>query len=625
MTETRKLAAILVADVVGYSRLAGTDEERTLARLRGLRSDLIDPAITAHRGRIVKRTGDGSIIEFRSVVDAVRCAIEVQSGLIERNAGVPPERRIEFRVGIHLGDVVEESDGDLMGDGVNIAARLEGIAKPGAICLSEDAYRQVKSRLDLKVTDLGLTQLRNIAEPIRAYSLEVGQSTETNSLRSTMLSSPAKALHPRRWVSAVIAALILVVAASSWFLIAGRSIRPSAPAHLSMVVLPFVNLSGDPSQDYFVDGITENLTTDLSRIRKSFVIAPRTALTYRGKNVDAKEIGKDLGVRYVVEGSVQREQNRVRVNAQLIDAASGAHLWAERFEEDVADLFKLQDQIVARLGNTLGFELVRAEAERSDRSANPDAIDLTMRGWATLWQGIQQPSMAEKPAIYFQARALFEQALAIDSNYVDALAGDAFVYMVDYLYGWSPAGTKYEEKIIGQADRAIARAPDDVRSYYPKSVYLRMTNRASQAVQVANDGLAVNPNSAQLYSARAAAEVSLGRFEQAISDSQQAIQLSPRDPQVGLRHVTIGDAEVGLGRLDSAIEEYQKAIDAGYHNRVVNMAGAYALQGKIEQAKSILAEALRANPKLTVKLVTDHFAIPPALADGLRKAGLPEE
>jgi adenylate cyclase len=354
------------------------------------------------------------------------------------------------------------------------------------------------------------------------------------------------------------------------------------------------------------------------------VIAPRTALTYRGKSVDAKEVGKELGVRYVVEGSVQRDQNRVRVNAQLIDAASGAHLWADRFEEDLADLFKLQDQVVARLGNTLGFELVRAEANKSARSADPDAIDLTMRGWAALWRGIQQQSMTEKQEIYHMARTLFEQALAIDPNYADALAGDAFVYQVDYLYGWSP-GTDYDGKIIGQADRAIALAPDDVRGYYPKSVYLRMSNRANEAVQVADDGLAVNPNSNQLYGARSAAEVSLGRFEQAKSDAQQSIRLSPRDPQVGLRHITLGDAEVGLGRLDDAIEEYQKAIDVGYHNRVVNLAGAYALQGKMDSAKSVLAEALRANPKLTVKMLTERFAIPPTLAEGLRQAGLAEE
>ncbi len=624
MAETRKIAAILVTDIVGYSRLAGTDEDRTLARLRSLRSDLIDPTIAVHHGRIVKRTGDGSLIEFRSVVDAVRCAIEVQHGLAERNAGLPPERRIEFRVGIHLGDVVEEADGDLMGDGVNIAARLESICEPGAICLSEDAYRQVRGRLDLAVSDLGPKELKNIAEPIRVYSLDIEKRGEPQSARPT---APAFAKKNSLLAPLVVgvASLCVIAAISVWLLQNLHQSAPGEPGHLSMVVLPFANLSGDPGQDYFADGITENLTTDLSRIKKSFVIAPMTALTYRGKRVDAKEVGKELGVRYVVEGSVQRDQNRVRVNAQLIDAASGAHLWAERFEEDIADLFKLQDQVVARLGNTLGFELVRAEAEKSARSANPDAIDLTMRAWATLWQGYQQPAITERQGFYYAARALFERALAIDPNYADALAGDAYVYMVDYIYDWGPAGTDYEGKIIGQANRAIALAPDDPRGYNPKSLFLRMTHRANESIQVADDGLAANPNSATLYSARSQAEVALGLFDQAISDAEQAIRLSPRDPLVGLRHVLVGNAEVGLGRLDVAIEEYRKAIDVGYHNRVVNMAGAYALQGKIEEAKSVVAEALGANPKLTVKILLDRSLVPPALAEGLRKAGLPEE
>jgi adenylate cyclase len=285
MSETRKIAAILVADVVGYSRLAAADEDRTLSRLRGLRSDLIDPAIAAHRGRIVKRTGDGILIEFRSVVDAVRCAIEVQNGLVERNAGLPPERRIEFRVGVHLGDVVEESDGDLMGNGVNIAARIEGIAAPGEICLSEDAYRQVKGRLDLAVRDLGPTQLKNIAEPIRVYSLDVGMPA---------VARPAPTPVPEK----------------------------SAPPRLSMVVLPFANIGGDPEQEHFVDGVTESLTTDLSRIRGAVVIAPNTAFTYKGRPLDAKTIGRELNVRYVLEGSVQRGANRMRVNVQLIDTSA---------------------------------------------------------------------------------------------------------------------------------------------------------------------------------------------------------------------------------------------------------------------------------------------------------------
>jgi adenylate cyclase len=286
MGGTRKIAAILVVDIVGYSRLAGTDEDRTLSRLRGLRSDLIDPAIDAHHGRIVKRTGDGIIIEFRSVVDAVRCAIEVQNGMIERNSGLPPERRIEFRIGIHLGDVVEESDGDLMGDGVNIAARLEGIAKPGAICLSEDAYRQVKGRLDLAVSDLGPTQLKNIADPIRVYSLEVGAPT---------LAKPAPAPAPEK----------------------------SVPPRLSIVVLPFSNIGGDPEHEHFVDGVTESLTTDLSRIRGAVVIGRNTAFTYKGKAADLKQIGRELNVRYVCSAccalryskAPQGTQNRIQPNA----------------------------------------------------------------------------------------------------------------------------------------------------------------------------------------------------------------------------------------------------------------------------------------------------------------------
>ena len=373
MSETRKIAAILVADVVGYSRLAGADEDRTLSRLRGLRSDLIDPAIAAHRGRIVKRTGDGSLIEFRSVVDAVRCAIEVQNGLIERNAGLPPERRIEFRVGIHLGDVVEESDGDLMGDGVNIAARLEGICKPGAVCLSEDAYRQVKGRLDLAVSDLGPTQLKNIAEPVRVYSLNVGAPAQ---------AKPATEAKPP---------------------------EKSGPPRLSIVVLPFANIGGDPEQEHFVDGVTESLTTDLSRLRGSFVIGRNTAFTYKGKAVDLKQTGRELNVRYVLEGSVQRGGNRMRVNVQLIDADAGNHLWAERFDKPLADLFDMQDEIVARLAGALNAQLLAAEARRAEQAPNPDSMDFYFQGLAWLNKGFTPDDVA-------QARSFFDRALIADPD-----------------------------------------------------------------------------------------------------------------------------------------------------------------------------------------------------------------
>jgi adenylate cyclase len=284
MNETRKIAAILVADVVGYSRLTGADEDRTLARLRALRSDLIDPVIAVHHGRVVKRTGDGALVEFRSVVDAVRCAIEVQDGMVERNAGLPPDRRIDFRIGIHLGDVVEESDGDLMGDGVNIATRLEGIAKPGAICLSEDAYRQVKARLSLAVNDLGTAQLKNISDPIRVYSLEVGPGAQ------------AKAPTPES---------------------DKPSTRLALPDKPSIAVLPFQNMSGDPEQEYFADGIVEEIITALSRFQNLFVIARNSSFTYRGRAVDVKQVSRELGVRYALEGSVRKASNRVRITGQL--------------------------------------------------------------------------------------------------------------------------------------------------------------------------------------------------------------------------------------------------------------------------------------------------------------------
>jgi adenylate cyclase len=321
----------------------------------------------------------------------VRCAIEVQNGLIERNVGLPPERRIEFRVGIHLGDVVEESDGDLMGDGVNIAARLESICEPGAICLSEDAYRQVKGRLDLAVSDLGPTQLKNIAEPIRVYSLQIGSSAVSKLAQPKRRSSLAP-------LALGFAALAVFAAAGAWYLlsanrtatvatttpasVASNASAPAEPAHLSIVVLPFTNLSGDPTQDYFADGITENLTTDLSRLSGSFVIARNTAFTFKGKNADARQIGKELGVRYVLEGSVQRDQNQVRVNAQLIDAKSGGHLWAERFDKPLSNLFSMQDEIVASLASQLGAELITNEARRAERTPNPDSMDLYFQGMA---------------------------------------------------------------------------------------------------------------------------------------------------------------------------------------------------------------------------------------------------
>ena len=485
MGETRKLAAILVADVVGYSRLAAADEDRTLARLRGLRSDLIDPAVAAHHGRIVKRTGDGLIAEFRSVVDAVRCAIEVQIAMVERNAGVAADKRVEFRVGIHLGDVVEEADGDLMGDGVNIAARLEGIAKPGAICLSEDAYRQVKGRLDLAVSDLGPTQLKNIAEPIRVYSLDV-------SAPEAAKAAPAPA--PEK----------------------------STPPRLSMVVMPFANIGGDPEQEYFVDGVTESLTTDLSRIRSAVVIARNTAFTYKGKPLDVKTIGRELNVRYVLEGSVQRGGNRMRVNVQLIDAETGNHLWAERFDKPLADLFDMQDEIVARLAGALNAQLVAAEARRAEQAPTPDSMDLYFQGLAWLNKGRTPDSVA-------QARSFFDRALTADPDNVDALVGSAWAdtvagasaFVTDPMAAFAAAEAKLA--------KALSLVPDHAPGHMTLGHVCIYTKRAAQGIAECEHALALDRNLAAAHALVGLGKIFVGRAEETEAHVGEAARLSPRD------------------------------------------------------------------------------------------------
>ena len=350
------------------------------------------------------------------MVDAVNCAIEVQRAMIERNAEVAPDKRIEFRIGIHLGDVVEESDGDLMGDGVNIAARLESVAEPGAICLSEDAHRQVRGRLDLAVHDLGLKRLKNIAEPIRVYSLDVGQPARA---KSTLAPAAEK----------------------------------SAPPRLSMVVLPFANIGGDPEQEHFVDGVTESLTTDLSRIRGSFVIGRNTAFTYKDKAVDLKQIGRELNVRYVLEGSVQRGGNRMRVNVQLIDAETGSHLWAERFDKPLTDLFDTQDEIVARLAGALNAQLVAAEARRAERAANPDSMDFHFQGLVWFNKGMSPDNLA-------QARSFFDRALSADPDNVDALIRSARVDMIEGILYFAPDPMAAFAAAEAKLTKALSSVPD---------------------------------------------------------------------------------------------------------------------------------------------------------------------
>jgi TolB-like protein/class 3 adenylate cyclase len=581
-----------VSDVVGYSRLAGSDEDRILARLRALRSDRIDPIIAVHNGRVVKRTGDGAIVEFRSVVDAVRCAIEVQIGMVERNAGLPPERRIEFRVGIHLGDVVEESDGDLMGDGVNIAARLEGIAKAGAICLSEDAYRQVKARLDLTVCDLGPTQLKNIAEPIRVYSLDVGV--------------PAQAK--------LVASLPQVAAQSS------------AP-RLSIVVLPFTNIGGDPEQEYFVDGVTESLTTDLSRIAGSFVIARNSAFSYKGKSPDVRQIGRELNVRYLLEGSMQRGGNRLRVNVQLIDAESGNHLWAERFDKPVADLFEMQDEIVSRFANTLNAELIAAEARRAESERDPGSMDLYFQGTASLNKGPSPENLA-------QARGCFERALALDPDNVEALVGFA---SVDAQLGALFLADDRSARLTAAETtlaRALSHAPNHALAHYLLGLVQSVSNRATQSIATCEQALALDRNLAAAHGLIGGVKYFSGRGAETEAHTREALRLSPRDTSRYLWLGWVGNAKTQLGADDEAVAWYRLSLDA---NR--NFAGghfflafALALLGQLGEARAAVQAGLALDPTWTIRRFRAAAASenPTYLAgrermyDGMRKAGAPE-
>ena len=422
------------ADVVGYSRLTGADEDRTLARLRALRSDLIDPTIAVHHGRVVKRTGDGALVEFRSVVDAVRCAIEVQNSMIERNAGLPAERRIDFRIGIHLGDVVEESDGDLMGDGVNIAARLEGIAKPNGICLSEDAYRQVRARLDLAVDDLGPTQLKNIAEPIRVYSLEVG--------------APAKAKH-----------------AQPAELAARETPSPALPLpeRPSVAVLPFQNMSGDAEQEHFCDGLVEDIITTLSKLAGLRVIARNSSFVFKGRAVDVREAAKQLGVRYILEGSVRKSGNRIRVTSQLIDATDGTHLWAERYDRSIDDIFAIQDEIALILATEMQVKLTDGEQVRLRYTTTNN-----VEAWTCWVQGLAYYRQALNKENSGAARQWWEKALALDPNsgVLNAMLG--FLHNLDARFGWWDDRETAIGKTRAYVERALAIDPNIADAQYAR-------------------------------------------------------------------------------------------------------------------------------------------------------------
>ncbi len=591
MSESRKLAAILAADVVGFSRLTGADEERTLARLRALRSDLIDPTIAVHKGRVVKRTGDGAIVEFRSVVDAVRCAIEVQNSMVERNVGLPPERRIEFRIGIHLGDVVEENDGDLMGDGVNIAARLEGVAQPGTICLSEDAYRQVKSRLDLAISDLGETKLKNIAEPMRIYSLQFGGAVAASAATATPVAS-------------------------------GLSL-PDKP---SIAVLPFQNMSGDHEQEYFADGIVEEIITALSRFRQLFVIARNSSFVYKGRAVDVKQVSRDLGVRYVLEGSVRKAANRIRITAQLIDASTGVHLWAERFDGGLEDIFDLQDQVTARVVGEIAPKLEQAEIERAKRKPTEslDAYDYFLRGMAHVHQWTRTANE--------EALRLFYKATQLDPEFASAYGMAAWCYIWRKLNGWVIDREQETSEGARLAKRAVELGKDDAvalsRGGHALAWFVRDLDNGAAFIDRA---LVLNPNLAAAWNLSGWVRAYQGELDLAIEHHARAICLSPLDPILYNMHVGTAFAHFLAGRYDEASGWANRALheQPNYPAATRILAASNALAGHLSEAHEAMTRLRELDPSLRVSNLAEVLPLrrPEDLAkftEGLRKAGLPD-
>jgi adenylate cyclase len=597
MAATRRLAAILAADVAGYSRLMGADEEGTHERLKGHLRELVDCKIEEHRGRIVKSTGDGFLAEFPSVVDAVRYGAELQRAMIDRNAGVPEDRRMRFRIGINLGDIIVEG-GDIFGDGVNVAARLEALAKPGGVCVSGTVYDQIRDRLPFAFEDLGEQSVKNIARPVRVYELR--SEAVAN---APPLSAPGASPLP----------------------------QPPVAPRLSIVALPFANLSNDPEQQYFADGITEDLTTDLSRIPHMFVISRNTAFTYQGKRVDTKQVGRELEVRYVLEGSVRRSGNRVRINAQLIDAETDAHLWAERFEGDTSDLFALQDEVTSRIAVSLNLELISTEAARP--TANPDALDYILRARA---------ARAKKPPtrdVFAEVISLLEHALLLDPQSADAKSHLASVLSGRVLDAMTDTPTADIERANELTEQALAAAPRSPLAHYAMGNVLRAQHRYGEAIPEYQRVLALDRNRAFAYFALGECKLYTGSIEETIPLVEHAIRLSPSEGQRGVWYGQIGRVHLLQSRTDEAVIWLEKARNQTPAHSTFRsyLAAAYALNGETERAALELAEVRRLSPddrfsSLARLRESRHWGVPKIRAlfeatyfAGLCKAGIPEE
>jgi TolB-like protein/tetratricopeptide (TPR) repeat protein len=581
----RRLSAILAADVVGYSRLMHEDEELTHTRLTALLADAVHPGIVDHGGRIVKNTGDGFLAEFPSAVEAVRAALQFQNRVHKVIMADPESRRILFRVGINVGDVIVEPH-DIFGDDVNIAVRLESIAEPGGICISSSTYDQIRGKLAVKFIDLGEQNLKNIARPIRAFAI-VREGSE---------------------VGTHVAAI-------------------RKPPHLSIVVLPFANFSGDAEQDYFVDGVTESLTSDLSRISGSFVIARNTAFTYKGKPVNVKQIGRELNVRYVLEGSVQRSGKRLRVNVQLIDAETGKHLWAERFDKPVADLFDVQDEIVSRLAQTLDSQLIVAEARRAAYSQDPDALDLVFQGFACVYKGPSPEHLAE-------ARGFFERALAIEPRNIGALVGMATVDVTMGAYVLTDDRSARLATAEANAVKALSLAPDRALAHRVLGTIYNMTNRPAQAIAECEQALALDHNLADAHAVIGMAKYYLGRAAETELHILEAFRLSPRDIFSHRWMHFAGMAKMQLGADADAAGWFRRSIEVNRNSPFTHfaLAAALALQSSLDEARTAAAAGLALDPGFTIRRLRDSkpsdnpafLAGRERLYNGMYLAGVPE-
>jgi adenylate cyclase len=595
MASTRRLAAIFAADVAGYSRLMGADEEGTHERLKTHFRELVDPKIAEHHGRIVKKTGDGFLAEFASVVDAVRCAVEVQRGMADRNGETPEDERITLRVGINLGDVIVEDD-DIYGDGVNIAARLEGLAEPGGICISRVVRDQIQDRLPFPFESKGEQNVKNIRRPVRVYALRL-EAVAGRPASSTALATP----------------------------IAQSAKIP----RLSIVVLPFANLSNDPGQQYLADGITEDLTTDLSRIAGMVVISRTTAFTYRDKPIEVRQIGRELNVRYVLEGSIRRSGDRIRCNAQLIDAETDAHIWAERFDLLADDLLWLQDEVTGRIAIALNLELTEREAAR--RSENPDAFEYILRARAAYNRDSTRERFAETISLCQSALALDPASIQARALLAETLAGR----VLDQLTDTPTADLESAEALISDV---LAASPRDPVAHFARGQVLRAQSRYEAAIPEYERTVALDRNCVNAVAALGLCKFHVGAIEEAIPAQEQAIRLSPRDPRLPNWYWRIGMVHLLKARIGDAVSWLEQARSA--NPRLAGprawLASAYALAGNGEGAATELIEARRlsgdnryssiAGFKRAAALGAKMYArAEDTFFAGLRKAGVPEE